>query len=147
MAYATTIFPARVALDAMLRAWAWPDPAPTVTWGSPTESEDQGLDLVYQGTPSIDGVPFPGLSQRNDEEYTLPVVVSVRQWGDDEQATEGRAWGHVNQVFTLLHADLTLGGAVNRVTGFDLEVGQQPGGPKQWQTVIVVRVGVVGIIT
>lgn len=146
MPYVTTIYPARVALDALLRGWSWPDPTPKVTWGQPSEAEDTTLDAVYQGTPVIEDMDFPGLSLRVDEEYMLPVVVNVRKWGDDEQATEARAWGHFNQVMSLLRANENLSGTINRFTGFELEMGQQPASPKQWQTVIVVRVGVVGII-
>jgi hypothetical protein len=129
MAYATTIYPARAALDTLLRAYTWTGDTPTVAWGPPSEEEDQAFDLVYQGTPVIEEVAFPGLSLRSDEEYTLPIVADVREYGDDEKATEQHAWSHVN----------------NRFTGIDIEMGNVPQ-PSQWRTQIVVRVSVVGIV-
>src|SRR5918999_2926669 len=112
MAYATTIFPARQALDTLLRGWAWPDGTPRIMWGAPTESEDTAMDAVYQGPPEVEEIPFPGLSMRNDEVYTLRVFADVRRFGDDEQATEGRAWSHVNQILSLARANLTLSNTV-----------------------------------
>lgn len=103
------------------------------------------LDHVYQGTVTVDEIPFPGLSARNDEIYTLPVVVDVREYGDDEQATEAHAWSHVNDILSLLRSNLTLSGTVNRFVGFGLEMGSLPE-PDKWRTQIVVRAQVVGIV-
>jgi hypothetical protein len=145
MAYETTIYPAKAALHALLGAFSWTGDSPTVLWGPPSEDEDVTLDAVYQGTTVVEQIPFPGLSTRNDEEYTLPVVVDVRQYGDDEQATEQHAWEHVNDILTLLRANLSLSGTVSRIGGFDLEMGSLPE-PDKWRTQIVVRVQVVGIV-
>jgi hypothetical protein len=145
MPYATTIFPAKSALDTLLRAYTWTGASPTILWGPPTEEEDVTLDQVYQGTTVVEEIPFPGLSARNDEVYTLPVVVDVRDYGDDEKATEQHAWNHVNDILTLLRASLNLSGTINRFTGFGVEVGSVPS-PDKWRTQIVVRVSVVGIV-
>jgi hypothetical protein len=144
--YATTIYPAKAALDTLLRGWTWPDGAPLIAWGPPSEQEDTAFDAVYQGTTVVEEVPFPGLSTRNDEVYTLPIVADVRRYGDDEKATEQRAWSHVNEVLTLLRTNLELSGTVCRQTGYGVEVASQPSGANQWRTQIVVRVGVVGIV-
>lgn len=146
MPYSTTIFSAKSALDTLLQGVTWTaTETPTVLWGPPTEEEDQAFDLVYQGTTVIEEIPFPGLSTRNDEVYTLPVVVDVREYGDDEKATEQHAWSHVNDILTLLRANLNLSGTVSRFQGFELQVGSLPE-PSQWRTQIVVRVQVVGIV-
>jgi hypothetical protein len=146
MAYETTIYPAKAAIDTLLRAWSWPSGTPAIGWGPPTEDEDQAFDAVYQGATVVEEIPFPGLSTRNDEEYELPIVVDVRRFGDDEKATEARAWSHVDQVLTLLRSNLDLSGTVCRLTGFDIEVAAQPSGAKQWRIQVVIRVGVVGIV-
>lgn len=146
MAYATTIFPARVALDTLLRAWPWPGTDPKILWGAPTEQEDTALDAVYQGAPDIEEITFEGLHLRNDENYTLRVFADVRRYGDDEKATEERAWSHVNQIITLAKQNMTLSGAVNRVTGFNVAMTTMPSSPKQWRSQIMVEIGVVGLV-
>lgn len=145
MAYTTTIYPAKAALHALLQAISWTGDAPSVAWGPPTEEEDVTFDQVYQGTTVVEDIPFPGLSARLDESYTLPVVVDVREYGDDEQATEAHAWSHVNDILSMLRANLDLSGTVSRFEGFDLEMGSLPE-PDKWRTQIVVRVSVVGVV-
>lgn len=147
MAYATTVYPAKVALHALLNAWSWPEGAPTVLWGQPLEADDITFDAVYQGAPETLEDEYVTLGAgRLDENYDLVVVVDVRMYGNDEQATEARAWSHANQLVTLLNQNKTLSGTVNRVTGFRFQPVTAPSSPQQWRSQIVVRVAVVGYV-
>lgn len=147
MAYATTILPAKQALDSLLKAWSWTPPAPTILWGEPVSFNEKGFDVIYQGSPETPEDDYVVLGAgRLDETYDLLVVVDVHKWGDDEQATEARAWSHANQVVTLVDQNKTLSGTVNRVTGFRFAPVNGPSGPQQWRTQIVIRIAVVGYV-
>jgi hypothetical protein len=142
----TTVHPAKVNLKALLEAWAWPDGAPSIAWGSPTENEDVTSDALYfSDIQSDDDFRILG-GDRVDESYRLPVVIDVRRYGDDEQATEKRAWDLHDQILTLLHANKTLGGAINHIRGFVVRQGNPVPSPQQWRAVIVIEVGCVGFI-
>lgn len=145
-AYATTIYPAKLALHTMLDGHTWTAPAPTVTWGEPTENTDRRMSAVYQLVADVDEIPYPGLgSVGNDEEYALRVVCDVRQWGDNEQATEERCWQLVNEVLTLVRGDYTLGGSVNPgIQGYDVTPQTDPTTPKQWRARVMVTINIVG---
>jgi hypothetical protein len=146
MAYVTTIFPAREALDTLLRAHSWPSGAPTISWGAPTEQEDVKQDQIYQGAPDVEEVTFEGLHMRNDEEYQLRVFADVRKYGDQEKSAEERAWSHVNEILTLVKANPTLSGTVNRITGFNLAMTTLPSATNQWRSQVMVEIGVVGLV-
>ena len=147
MAYATTVLPAKQALDTLLRAYSWTGGAPAIRWGEPTEAEDASLDMIWQGAPEVRDEYLTLGAARIDENYELVVVVDVRRYGDDEKATEERAWSLFNQLAALLHSNDTLSGAVNRTTGFTFTPSNDVSGPQQWRTQITVRVAVVGYIT
>jgi hypothetical protein len=141
-----TVYPAKVNLKALLEGWGWPVSDPTVTWGSPTENEDVALDAIYfGGTEIADDFRVLGAG-RSDETYYLTVVVDVRRFGDDEQATEQRAWVLHDNVLTLLRANMTLTGAINRVTGYRVRQGNPVPSPSQWRSQILIEVGCVGLI-
>lgn len=143
----TTVYPAKVNLKALLEAHTWPVEAPSITWGSPTETEDHPtLDLVYFGDTEIaDDFRILGAT-RSDESYKLRVVIDVRRWGDDEQATEQRAWELHDQILTLLRANMTLSGAINRVTGYVVRQANPVPSPQQWRSLIAIEVSCVGFI-
>lgn len=147
MAYATTIYPAKAALDELLRAHSWPGDPPDILWGAPTEMDDQTWDMIYQGSPTTIRDAYVGLGPRIDETFELTVAIDVHRYGDDEQATEARAWELFDGLMSVLTANQTLLGTVNRLTGFRLEPpAAQPSGPQQWRCQIIVRVQVVGIV-
>ena len=142
----STIYPAHVALKDQIEAWTWPAPgAPSVApWGQPTESDDQTLDSVYFGDVE-GGDEFRVLgADRVDEEFRIRLVVDVRRYGDDEQATVERAWQVYEELLKLIHDDLTLGGSVSRITGYRLVQGATPN-PQHWRAQVVLDVACVGL--
>jgi hypothetical protein len=147
MAFGTSVIAAKQAVDSLLKAWAWPAGAPDVLWGQPTEAEDQTYDMVYQGDPETPEDEYTTLGHtRVDEVYRLVVVVDVYRYGDDERATEERAYSHLNEILTLVNQNQTLNGAVNRTTGWNFSPVNAPGGPQQWRTQLLVRIAVVGLV-
>lgn len=144
---AGSVYLAKVALKALLEAHTWTGGTPSIAWGSPTENEDVTLESIYfGGTEITDEFRTLGMT-RTDENYSLLVVIDVRQYGDDEQATEARAWSLHDQLLTLLRANNTLGGTVNRITGYRVRQGNPVPSPSQWRSQILVDVAVVGFIT
>ena len=143
---ATTIYPAKVAVLAMLEAHSWPVSTPHITWGAPTESEDvpRGGEMIYLREVEVtDDFVTLGAS-RLDESFALPVVIDVIRYGDDEQQTEARAWVLRDEIIGLLRGDPTLGGAINRISGFRVRPTNFPG-PQTWRTQIVVEAACVGL--
>lgn len=149
MAYATTIFPAKVALKAALEAHTFPGTAPTISWGGPTEGEDVTFDMLYLGPtndpPADEDFTTLG-GGRVDESYRLSVFADVYRYGDDEQATEERAWQLHDGVLTVLCADHTIGGTVNRITGFRVRQVNPIPTPQHWRSQIQIEVAVVGLV-
>ena len=142
-----TVYPAKVALKALLQAHTFPGTQPAIAWGSPTEAEDVTLESIYfGGTEITDEFRVLGAG-RSDESYNLLVVIDVRQWGDDEQSTEQRAWVLHDELLTLLRANMTLGGAINRITGYRVRQGNPVPSTRQWRSQILVEVQCVGFIT
>lgn len=141
----TTVYTAKVNTKAALDAHTWPGGAPTVNWGAPTEAEDVVTDAVYFGDTEITDEHRILGARRVDEEYRLRIVVDVRRYGDDEQTTEQRAWVLHDEILTVLNADHTLGGAINRITGYTVRQGSVPS-PQEWRSQIVIDVGCVGFI-
>lgn len=141
-----SVYPAKVNLKALLEAHTWPVSAPAIGWGSPTEEEDVTMDSVYLGETEItDEFRILGAT-RTDEEYRLRIVVDVRRYGDDEQATEQRAWALHDEILTLLRANMTLGGAINRITGYSVRQVNPLPSPQQWRSLIVIEALCVGFI-
>lgn len=150
MAYETTVYPAKAWLKAALDAHTFPDDAPKVDWGGPTENEDVDFNMIYLGPTEVPENEYVTLGAgRTDETYRIFVFVDVYRYGDDEQATELRAWVLLNGVLTVIHADHTLGGTVNRVTGFRFrQVNPAPDEQwPHWRTQIQIEVAVVGLVT
>jgi hypothetical protein len=146
-----TVYPAKVALKALLEDWDWPasttGASPRIAWGAPSETEDQRFEAIYFGSVELaDDFRILGAT-RSDETYNLPVVVDVHQRGDSEQATEQRAWVLHDEILTLLRANMTLSGVINRITGYRVRHAGLPSGPKQWRSQILIEVFCVGYIT
>lgn len=147
MAYATTVYPAKVALKALLGAHTFPDSAPTISWGAPTETEDIGYDMVYLGPTEVPEDQFVTLgATRTDEDYRITVFVDVYKFGDDEQATELRAWQLLDGVMSVLVANPTLSGTVNRMPGFRFRQVNPVPTPQHWRSQIQIDVAVVGLV-
>lgn len=148
MAYATTIYPAKAALKAALEAHTFPDTPPTITWGAPTEKEDVTYDMIYLGPvndqPAED--QFLVLGDRVNESYRLTVMVDVYRYGDDEQATELRAWQLHDGVLSVLAADRTISGTVTQLTGFRVRQSNPVPQPSQWRSQILIEIAVVGLV-
>lgn len=149
MAYTTTVYPAKAALKGLLEAHTFPDTAPTISWGGPTESEDIAYDMVYFGPtndpPAEDDFTTLG-GGRVDESYRLSVAVDVYRFGDDEQATEQRAWQLHDGVMSVLLADKTIGGTVNRIESFRVRQVNPVPTPQHWRSQILIEVAVVGLV-
>jgi hypothetical protein len=117
---ATTIYPAKVALKAALIANTWPTTTPQISWGEPTRAEDVSPngELIFLADVEVSDDFLTLGHSRLDETFALRVVIDVWKQGHDEQATEARAWVLRDEVVDLLRANPTLGGAINRITGF-----------------------------
>ncbi len=150
MPYVSTAFPAKTALKAALEAHTFDggayDSQPAIVWGPPTEPEDITFDNVYivnTKMPENEYVTLGGT--RIDETYNIELVVDVYRYGDDLQATEQRAWQLLNGVVSVVNADKTLAGTVNRVNRFDYEQGYAPRA-NLWRAQILIRIQVVGLV-
>lgn len=142
---ASTVPAAKTNLIALLQAHTWPGSTPVISWGAPTEAEDYaaGGEMIYLGDeiPTAEFATLGG--ERLDETYTLPVVIDVTEYGDDERATELRARALRDEVMLVLRTNPTLGGAVNRQTGFRYPRGSLPQ-PGQWRAQLDIEVTLVG---
>ena len=135
-----SVYPAKVALKAILEAHTWTGGTPAIAWGSPTENEDVTLESIYFGGVEItDEFRVLGAG-RSDESYNLLVVIDVRRYGDDEQATEQRAWMLYDELITLLQANLDLNGAIHHLSGFRVRQANPVPSPSQWRSQILVEI-------
>lgn len=147
MAYATTVYPAKVAILTALQAYTFPGGAPEIRWGAPTEREDISFDGIYLGPTEVPEDQFLVLGAgRLDEAYRLSILVDVRQYGDDEQATEARAWDLANAVMDVLTSDLTVSGTVHRTTGYRFRQSNPVPSPSMWQSQILIEAQLVGLV-
>ncbi len=138
---ASAVPAAKTTIKTLLTAHTWPVSTPDIRWGQPTEGEDwpAGGEVIYMGDtrPATDQFVVLG-ANRLDEAFVIPVVADVRQYGDDEEATEKRAWVLRDEIVAVLQANPTLGGTVNRLTGFTRTPGNLPS-PQQWRTQILIE--------
>jgi hypothetical protein len=104
-----------------------------VTWSEPVDEADyQGtLEAIWMGDVE-QTEEWPGLGPRRDEEYRIGVVIRVFQYGDDEQATETRAWALRDEVVQAVATDATLKSLLN--LGAEVERTEQRNMPaeKAW---------------
>ena len=147
MSYTTTVYPAKSALLSILQAWTWPEGAPDIRWGQPTELEDKTYDMVCLAPTNVpDDQPLVLGAHRWDERYTIRLLVDVVQWGDDEQATEQRAWQHFDQILSAVVQNRTLSGTVREAQTFSFQQTNPTAGPQQWRSQILVEIGVLGVV-
>lgn len=146
-----TVYPAKVALKALLEALTWPvDPtsprgAPAIMWGAPTKGEEIAYQAVYFGDTDI-ADDFRGLAaSRSDETYRLNLVVDVRDYGG-EQDTEARAWQLHDAIISMLRENLTLNGAIKYISGYIVRQGNPVPDTEKWRTQIVIQPQCVGHI-
>jgi hypothetical protein len=139
----TSVPVAKRNLKAILEAWTWPDGTPDVRWGQPTETDDYGtnLEFLYFGETTLTRSKRGVQGSNDGETYPLRVVIDVRAYGDDEQATEQRAWDLSDQLEQILAANRTLNGAIRHWSDFTARQVNVPA-PETWRTQIVVDVSV-----
>lgn len=142
----TTVYPAKVNLMAALEAWTWPIGKPSLQWEFEETGSGHDLEVIFFGEEESTG-DFRVLgASRLDETYALRVVIDVSQYGDSAQATEQRVWQLHDEVLALLRSDMTIGGAINHITGFRVRRGSALG-PEYRRGQIVIDVSCVGFIT
>ncbi len=147
MPYTSTVYPAKSALKTLLEAHTFPDTAPTISWGGPTESEDITYDMIYLGPTAVPENEYVTLGAgRTDETYRISVLVDVYRYGDDEQATEQRAWQLLDGVMTVIAANKTISDTVNRTVGFRFRQVNPVPSPQHWRSQILIEVAVVGLV-
>ena len=141
-----TVPDAKAALLALLNAVTWPGtPQPEIKYGQPTEGEDApfGGEMIFLGETRAAADPA-GIGLRRDETYNLRFVIDVRHEGDDEQSTEARAWELLDAAEVAVWADVTLGGAINRITRVESNQVNVPE-PQAWRTQIVTDLACVAL--
>lgn len=143
---ATTIYPAKVAVKAMLEGHTWPDTTPKVAWGEPVKTEDfsPNGEILFLADVEVEDEFIVLGAQRLDETFALRVVIDVFKYGPDEQSTEARAWALRDEIVGLFNANRTLDGAVNRITGFRVRPATVPH-PQGMRTQIVLDAQCVGL--
>lgn len=97
-----------------------------ISWGSPTSEDDFKPEMVYLGKAEQEQEDRG--FQSATEDYTIEVVALVRQYGDDERATEERLWAIRAAIDEAIRADSTLGGVLNE-TGARVERTRQDNTP------------------
>lgn len=105
-----SVVPVKNALSVLLNANAWPTRSPVVRWGGPTENEDyaNAKEVVYFGDVRDLEDTNQSFDVRVDETYDLRVHIDIVIEGDDEQATETRAWELCASVRAVLYANHNL---------------------------------------
>lgn len=74
-----------------------------VTWADPG-AKNMTREDVFMGDPFVDEkAAAMAANHPRDEHYALPVIVHVRQEGDDAEATERRMWSVVQVVENAIH--------------------------------------------
>ena len=145
---ASSVPNAKGALRDLLQAHTFPGTQPQVTWSQPTEHEDYGsYELIYMGDSPPIAETYRVLGHtRLDEEYTIRLFVDVYKYGDDEEATERRAYQLRDHVVSVVNLNQTLSGTVNRVNGFLVTPANTPGG-NTWHTRLLIEIAVVAYET
>lgn len=143
---------AKAAIRGLIEANTWPGVAPVFMWGAPTESEDipkTGEFVYFDGTDITEESPTLGAT-RVDETYSLRIVLETRLEGDDEQATETRAWDLYSSLRRLLEGNRNLieqpGELTLMLEGRRTRQANSIGGPQQWISRIVVDQDITGYV-
>lgn len=109
-----TLIAARAAISTVGQSWAHP--------GELIQDEAIFLgDTRFNSERTVSLKPAPNTQ---DEEYVIPVVVSVRQEGDAAQTCEERMWTIVGEVETAIRNDKSLNAASGVLWG--QVVGKEP---------------------
>jgi hypothetical protein len=135
---------AKANLKTLMEAWPWPASAPIVRWGEPTKAEDltgDNLEFLFFGETTVTYTKRGARGTNDGETYPLRVVIDVREYGDDEQATEERAWALSDELKALLNENRTLGGVISHWSDFTARQVNVPA-TETWRTQIVVDVSV-----
>lgn len=108
-------------------------------WGGPTEEEDVSEEMIWLGDVVQEGFWRVLGGGYRHERYTIGLAVAVRKYGDDEQATELRAWVLLDEVAAALNTDPWLGGLLEREPVAIESARQQNmlAGTQQWGALIV----------
>lgn len=86
-----------------------------VARGRPTDESDMASEMFFLGRArQTEEWGQTGSGGRRDEEYDLQAFVHVHKFGDDERATEERAWELRELFVAALRADVTLGGVLSK---------------------------------
>ena len=114
------------------------------TWGGPTEEADVRYEMIHLGPARGAGEWRTLGAGKRHESYTIEVRVIVMKHGDDERATEERAFALLDEVSSALTADrfLANGGADLLYTPAAIESWEQTNTPmpEQWGAQIVAQV-------
>lgn len=115
------------------------------SWGGPTQTEDVAEEHIYLGRAARDGGrPDPLGDLKRNESYLVAVHIMVLKHGDDEQATELRAFALLDEVSAALVADpfLANGGTRLLYLPAKIESWEQTNvpTPDQWGAQIVAQV-------
>ena len=143
---ASTVPAAKASLKALLEAWPWPGEDPVIRWGYPSEGEDlpAGMEFICFGDTDVNEREQSLGGQASKEYYNLRIIVDVRQWGDDEQATEARAWELYGQVTDLLDANRTLSGVLVALQNRTSRQVNVVASPSQWRSQILIEQECIG---
>lgn len=114
------------------------------TWGSPTENEDMAEEMIFLGPVRGTGEWRTLGAGNRHESYTVELRVVVLKYGDDEQATEERAFALLDEVSAALYADkfLANGGTNLLYTPAAVESWEQTNTPmtEQWGAQIIAQI-------
>lgn len=84
-----------------------------VAWGGPTENEDINGEMIHLGEVNVAGEWRTLGAGVRHETYTIGLHVVVFQYGDDEAATEQRAFVLLNEVSAALTSNKVLNDGTN----------------------------------
>lgn len=114
------------------------------TWGSPVEDEDTAGEMIFLGRVRGAGEWRTLGAGKRHESYTVELRVVVLQYGDDEQATEERAFALLDEVSAALAANwfLAAGGTQLLYKPAAIESWEQANTPTpdQWGAQIIAQV-------
>lgn len=148
----SSVPPTKQAILALLQAHTWPVFTPDIRWGGPTNLDDysQGGEMIYFAEiVDYDDDPRDLGAQTNQESYGVVMYIDVVQYGDDEQATDVRAWQLHSELRGLLHANHNLisdPGEMTVMLGSRSARQANVPLPEQWLSRIVVTQDVTAVV-
>jgi hypothetical protein len=112
----------------------------TPGWGGPTEESDVTEEMIYLGRVRGDGEWRTLGAGNRHESYAVELRVVVMKYGDDEQATEERAFALLDEVSAALYADKFLGGLLYTPAAIESWEQTNNPAPEQWNAQIVAQI-------